>query len=82
MKKTPVPDATRDELRPEYRFDYAKARPNRFAVGNVADQRLIVLDADVAAVFTTPEAVNSVLRALIAVMPKASRRARARRSPT
>ena len=25
-----------DDLQPEYRFDYRKAKPNRFAAGNVA----------------------------------------------
>ena len=60
-----------DELLPEYRFDYAQAKPNRFA-GNdqVSASRVVVLDEDVARVFTTPESVNKVLRALIAAMPK------------
>lgn len=59
-----------DELQPEYRFDYAQAKPNRFA--NQAEtpiSRFVVLDEDVAQVFTTPESVNKVLRALIASMP-------------
>ena len=58
-----------DELLPEYRFDYSKARPNRFA-SKVNIQRLIQLDPDVAEVFTNAEAVNTILRALIATMPK------------
>jgi hypothetical protein len=32
MKKTP---SSPDELRPEYRFDYKKARLNRFAEGHI-----------------------------------------------
>lgn len=34
-KKTTVRKKTssRDEMRPEYHFDYAKAKPNRFAHG-------------------------------------------------
>jgi len=35
-------------------------------------QRTVVLDEDVAKVFTTPEAVNKVLRALIESMPQSS----------
>lgn len=61
---------SRDDLRPEYDFDYAKARPNRFAARVAADTRAVVLDSDVAEVFTTPESVNAVLRALIETMPR------------
>jgi hypothetical protein len=75
MKKAKIIDGTssaRDELLPEYRFDYRKARPNRFA-DRVDQKRLVItLDPDVCKVFTTSEAVNSVLRALIEVMPKSS----------
>ncbi len=73
MKKTKATDTQvqgSDDLRPEYEFDYRKARPNRFA-GRVDPDRLVVaLDPDVSKVFTTPESVNTVLRALIEVMPK------------
>ena len=72
MSKAPAhkePDGVSDELRDEYRFDYSKAKPNRFA-SRVDKGRLVVaLDADVSDVFTTPEAVNKVLRALIEAMP-------------
>jgi len=62
-------DGTSDELRAEYRFDYSKAKPNRFA-SRVDPTRLVVaLDPDVAEVFTTPDAVNKILRALIQTMP-------------
>ena len=59
-----------DELLPEYRFGYSKAKPNRFAARFQKGARAVVLDPDVAQVFTTPESVNSVLRALIATMPE------------
>lgn len=60
---------TSDELRDEYRFDYSRAKPNRFA-SRVDEGRLVVaLDPDVSDVFTTPEAVNKALRALIEAMP-------------
>jgi hypothetical protein len=58
-----------DDMRDEYRFDYSKAKPNRFADKMGQDQLMIVLDPDVAVVFKTPESVNRVLRALIATMP-------------
>jgi hypothetical protein len=62
-----------DELLTEYHFDYRKAKPNRFAARD-GQQRLkvVVLDEDVAQIFTTPESVNKVLRALIESMPPAN----------
>ena len=62
-----------DDLGPQYDFDYSKARPNRFAGRVNADTRAVVLDPDVAKVFTTPESVNAVLRALIETMPPKGR---------
>ena len=66
-----------DELRTEYRFDYQKARPNRFANRqSPADGAVgVVLDPDVARVFQTQEAVNSMLRALIEHLPAALKQA-------
>ncbi|MGH7172295.1 MAG: hypothetical protein ACRELG_18620 [Gemmataceae bacterium] len=73
MKKTrnakQSPEPEKDML-PEYRFDYSKARPNRFADRLKLGSRAVVLDPDVAAVFSTPESVNAVLRALIETMPR------------
>jgi hypothetical protein len=54
----------------EYHFDYHSARPNRFANIMEDDPLVVMLDQDVAEVFTTPEAVNKALRALIEAMPK------------
>jgi hypothetical protein len=60
-----------DELLPEYSFEYQKAKPNRFAIRSESKRlKVVVLDEDVAKVFTTPEAVNKVLRALIESMPQ------------
>ena len=70
MKKTSATEATSGELAPEYAFDYRKAKPNRFAPSN---SRVVVLDEDVAQVFTTPEAVNHALRSLLAALPPAVR---------
>jgi hypothetical protein len=60
------------ELLAEYHFDYQKAKPNRFAArGGKQRLKVVVLDEDVAQVFTTPESVDKVLRALIESMPQA-----------
>ena len=76
MKKAPARKAKRGKrggMRREYRFDYSKAKPNRFA-SRVDKSRLVVaLDPDVAEVFTTSDAVNNVLRALIGAMPATTR---------
>ena len=74
MKKTPSPDsAGSEDLQPEYRFDYSKAKPNRFVAAG--QQRLaVLLDEDVAQVFTTPESVNKALRAFIEAMPPLAER--------
>lgn len=58
-----------DDMLPEHKFDYRKARPNRFAERIYKDQRVVMLDPDIAKVFTTSESVNTVLRALITTMP-------------
>jgi hypothetical protein len=59
---------------PEYKFDYSRARPNRFA-GKISEERLVALSApDVTKVFTTPEAVNTVHRALVTALPKGAKR--------
>ncbi|HEX4952020.1 MAG TPA: hypothetical protein VF017_01310 [Thermoanaerobaculia bacterium] len=58
-----------DDLRPEYRFDYSRAKPNRFAAQFEAGAVAVVLDPDVAAVFRTSEAVNALLRSVISALP-------------
>ncbi len=72
MKKTPTRkkvNVSPEDMRREYRFDYKKAKPNRFAkqmgVGTIA----VVLDPDVAAVFKSSESVNKLLRSVIAALP-------------
>lgn len=83
MKKTPISKSRKTapkDMLPEYDFDYSKARPNRFA-GKISEERLVVLlDPEVSQVFTTPEAVNTVLRALVTALPKVTRQ-QARRKP-
>ncbi|MBK7931086.1 MAG: hypothetical protein IPJ98_27515 [Bryobacterales bacterium] len=56
-------------LKPEYRFDYAKGQPNRFAGRAQGASVAVQLDPDVARVFQDAESVNAVLRALLTTMP-------------
>jgi len=60
-------------MRPEYRFDYGSSRPNRFASLMKGRAVAIVLDPDVASVFRTSEAVNSLLRSVIEAFPKSAK---------
>ncbi len=57
-------------LRPEYHFDYARAKPNRFAGRIPAGAVAVLLDPDVARFFRSAESVNAVLRALMTTMPR------------
>jgi hypothetical protein len=66
-------------LRPEYRFDYSKSKPNRFAAQMSEGTVAIVLEPDVAAVFKSSEAVNTLLRSIISAMPSSKRAPRANR---
>jgi len=58
------------ELAREYRFDYGKSRPNRFARQVGKDAVAVVLDPDVAEVFGDPVRVNALLRAAITAVEK------------
>ena len=59
-----VAELMADDMLPEYEIDYSKAKPNRFA-RRVNAPEMVRLDADVAAVFQTAEAVNTALRTLM-----------------
>jgi len=72
-KKRP---AKQDALRPEYRFDYSKSKPNRFAAEMSETAVAVVLEPDVAAVFKSSEAVNALLRSVISAMPSKRNQAR------
>ena len=68
----------RGALRPEYKFDYSKARPNRFVGRRGSKSVVVLLDSDVATVFKDAESVNAALRALLTALPPAgSKRRRA-----
>jgi hypothetical protein len=62
MKSKDEPD-----MKPEYRFDYSKARPNRFAEAYKKGTSLVNLDADVAEKFPDSESVNEALRQFIRI---------------
>ena len=69
-----------DELRPEYRFDYSKARPNPYAARLKGKVVAVVLDAEVAAAFPTSESVNTALRAVMVERRSTGKRVVSRRS--
>jgi hypothetical protein len=70
MKRTPdLHSGESDDMQPEYRFDYSKAKPNRFADAVKNRRVAVLLDEDVAEVFATTESVNKALRAIIQAMP-------------
>ena len=70
MKRTSEAEGEkRKDLKAEYRFDYSKARPNRFTAEMNEATVAVVLDPDVASVFATSEAVNAALRSMIAPTP-------------
>jgi hypothetical protein len=71
MKKTPTTKTRKvREMAPEYRFDYKKAKPNRFAERMKKEPLVVMIEPDVAKVFTSAEQVNKALRALISAMPE------------
>jgi len=59
-----------EEIRRDYRFDYRKSRPNRFAPLMKGGTVAMVLDPDVASVFQSPESVNSLLGSVITALPR------------
>lgn len=85
MSKTSTsPKAVAGDMRADYRFDYRKSRPNRFASRMQGNVVAVVLEPDVAEVFDTSESVNQLLRSVISAIPapKAGRHVRSpRRNP-
>ncbi len=71
MKKTPATKPRKvQDMAPEYRFDYKKAKPNRFAARMKDEPLIVMIEPDIAKVFTSAEQVNKALRALISAMPE------------
>lgn len=79
MKKAPRKrGVAATEMRPQYRFDYRRAKPNRFAGRVHKNAVAVVLAPDVTSVFDSSDSVNSLLRSVIKAMPvrgKARRKA-------
>ena len=79
MKKTPETKTDKvQEMAAEYRFDYKKAKPNSFASRMKNEPLIVMVDPDVAMVFTTSEEVNKALRALISAMPEKKKKVAAK----
>ena len=71
MKKMPTTKSRKvQEMAPEYRFDYKNAKPNRFAARMKNEPLIVMIEPDIAKIFTSAEDVNKALRALISAMPK------------
>ena len=68
------PSRTREvDMPAEYQLDWSKAKPNPYAA-RLKDTVAVVLAPDVAEVFPTSESVNTLLRSVIAAVPRPSRR--------
>ena len=70
-----------DELRPEYNFSKSETRPNRFASRMKAPVVAVILEPDVAAVFDSSNAVNTLLRSVISSLPQGIQSRKAKSSP-
>jgi len=69
MKKTSNANMPKDKMKSEYALDYQKAKSNRFAGQSDNTRTVVVLDPYLSTIFSTPEAVNQVLHALVKTMP-------------
>ena len=58
-------------MRKEYRFDYTRAKPNRFAGKFARDSVAVILEPDVAARFKSSKTVNAASRSFLSTMPEA-----------
>ncbi|MCK6572074.1 hypothetical protein L6V77_13370 [Myxococcota bacterium] len=61
-------DEKNDDLRPEY--DFSKGARGKYARGIATGSNVVVLDPDVAHVFSDSAAVNRALRALVEIAAK------------
>lgn len=62
-----------DEMRPEY--DFSTGVRGKYAARFAQGSKVIVLEPDVAEVFTTPDDVNAAPRALIGIIRRQSEQA-------
>ncbi len=63
-----------DDLKPEYLFDYSQAKANPYSVRLKGRTVAVVLEPNVAAAFPSSKAVNTQLRAVVAAVPRRSRK--------
>ena len=72
MKKQAKVSATASsrDLDSEHRFDYAAAKPNRYAGRPRVQPVVVMLAPDVAKVFKDGESVNAVLRSIVKALPR------------
>lgn len=71
MKKTPTTKSRNvQDMAPEYKLDYKKAKPNRFASRMKDEPLVVMIEPDIAKVFKSSEQVNKALRALISAIPE------------
>ena len=62
----PRPEGLRDDLRPEYDFDYSKAVRGKYYQRLLREgSNIVVLEPDVAKAFRNSAAVNDALRSLL-----------------
>ena len=59
----------KDELLPEYKFGYSKAKPNRFTGENGGERTVTVFGENLSRVFKIPESVKKALRAPLEALP-------------
>jgi len=62
-----------EDLKPEYVFDYSKAKKNPYAARLKGRTVAVVLEPDVALAFPSSKAVNRQLRAVVRAIPRRSR---------
>ena len=80
MSKAPKrPNKAERGLRREYSFDYRNSRPNRFASVSGEKTLAVVLEPDVARVFSSSRSVNEFLRSVISALPQRTTNARGNR---
>lgn len=62
-----MPTFDEEDMLPEYKIDYSKVKPNRFAQNRIAKRRTVELDSDIADNFPSDESVNEALRFLVRI---------------
>jgi len=73
-----IPKRDVEGMRGEYEFDYSRAKSNRFAARMDRPVVAVVLEPDVASVFTSSAKVNTQLRSILAARTARRRSSRVR----